>query len=206
MARRGLDPARVIGAAADIADADGLDAVTLARVAAVLEVRTPSLYNHVGGLDGLRRGVALQAIAELTSALRDASVGRSGEDALRAIAGAQRAYALAHPGRYAASAVAPPADDPQWHAAAFEGVAVIAAALRGYDLDDDERIHAIRGLRAAVHGFAALELAGGFGLPVDVDTSFQRLVDALAVGLTVPRPTPAPTAPRPAGDARSSAP
>lgn len=185
MARRGLDPARVVAAACELADAEGIEAVTLARVAAALEVRTPSLYNHVDGLDALRRGIALQAIAELTQALRDAAVGRSGEDALRAIARAQRAYALAHPGRYAASAVSPPADDAAWQAAAFEGVAVIAAALRGFDLSDEDAIHAIRGLRAAVHGFAALELSGGFGMPVDVDTSFERLIDTLAAGLAM---------------------
>jgi AcrR family transcriptional regulator len=184
VARRGLDPAQVIGAAADLADAEGLESVTLARVAAALEVRTPSLYNHVDGLDALRRGIALRGILELTAVLRDASVGRSGEDALRAIAHAQRAYAHARPGRYAASAVAPPPDDETWLAAAAEGVAVIAAALRGFDLRDDEEIHAIRGMRAAVHGFAALELAGGFGMPVDVDVSFDRLVDTLAAGLS----------------------
>jgi hypothetical protein len=33
-----------------------------------------------------------------------------------------------------------------------------------------------------VHGFATLEVAGGFGLPQDCDESFRRLVDALAAG------------------------
>ena len=44
-------------------------------------------------------------------------------------------------------------------------------------------IHAVRALRSAVHGFAALEAAGGFGLAVDRDESFDRLVDALAKGI-----------------------
>jgi AcrR family transcriptional regulator len=183
VARRGLDGAQVVDAACALADAEGLDAVTLARVAAALEVRTPSLYNHVDGLDGLRRGIALRGAAELTDALRDASVGRSGEDALRAIAHALRGYAHAHPGRYAASAIAPPDHDEPRQNAGAEAIAVIAAALRGYDLDEESRIHAIRGLRAAVHGFVSLELAGGFGMPVDVDASFERLIDTLAAGL-----------------------
>jgi hypothetical protein len=34
-----------------------------------------------------------------------------------------------------------------------------------------------------VHGFAALEAAGGFGKAVDRDASFRRLVEALAAGL-----------------------
>jgi AcrR family transcriptional regulator len=190
VARRGLDAAQVVAAAADLADAEGLEAVTLARVAAGLEVRTPSLYNHVDGLDGLRRGLALLSIRDLTAAMRDATVGLSGDDALRAIATTQRAYAHEHPGRYAAAAVAAPTLEPE-RSAAQEGVAVIAAALRGFELDDEEAVHAIRGVRAAVHGFVALELAGGFGMPVDVDTSFDRLIDTLAAGLArAPSSTP----------------
>jgi hypothetical protein len=34
-----------------------------------------------------------------------------------------------------------------------------------------------------VHGFATLEVAGGFGLPKDCDESFRRLVEALVAGL-----------------------
>ncbi|MBX5440246.1 MAG: WHG domain-containing protein [Solirubrobacteraceae bacterium] len=185
MARRGLDAGQVVDAACALADAEGLEAVTLARVAAALGVRTPSLYNHVAGLDGLRRGVALRGVRELAAALREAAVGRAGADAVRAIAHAHRDYARAHPGRYAASVAAAPAGDEEWAAAAAEAVDVIVAALRGLDLGDDEAVHVVRALRAAVHGFAALEAAGGFGLPVDVDASFERLVDLLLSGLPV---------------------
>ena len=34
-----------------------------------------------------------------------------------------------------------------------------------------------------VHGFATLEIAGGFGLPLDCDESFRRLVDMFIRGL-----------------------
>ena len=40
-------------------------------------------------------------------------------------------------------------------------------------------IDAARALRSALHGFVDLENHGGFGLPVDVDRSFERLVSAL---------------------------
>ena len=50
-------------------------------------------------------------------------------------------------------------------------------------LEGDELIHAVRALRSAVHGFAAIEAAGGFGLAVDPDASFRRLVGALAAGI-----------------------
>jgi AcrR family transcriptional regulator len=179
----GLDAGRVVDVAATIADDDGLAAVTLARVAGELGVRAPSLYNHVDGRPGLLRAVALLAIRELTAALRDAAVGRSGPDALAATARAYRDYACAHPGRYAASVAAPAPDDAEHRAAAGETVEVVLAVLRGWDLRDDDAIHAARTFRSAIHGFVGIEAAAGFGMAVDRNASFEYLVATLAGGL-----------------------
>ena len=187
MPRAGLDTERVVDAAARIADAEGLDAVTLARVADGLGVRPPSLYNHVDGHGGLLRALAIRGVRELTAALRDAAVGRSGADALTATARAYRAYAHAHPGLYAASVAAPAPDDPEHQAAARETVDVVFAVLRGWSLEGDDAVHAARAFRSAVHGFVLLEAAGGFEIPVDLDDSFDRLVATLAGGLATGR-------------------
>jgi AcrR family transcriptional regulator len=187
MPRRGLDPDRVVDAAAGIADAEGLEAVTLARVAADLGVRAPSLYNHVDGRDALVRAIALRGVRELAAALREAAVGRSGPEALAAGARAYRAYAQAHPGRYAATVTAPSPDDPEHRAAAAETVDVVLAILRGWQLEGDDAIHAARAFRSAIHGFVVLEAGGGFGIPVDLDVSFDRLVAALAAGFATDR-------------------
>ena len=184
MPRRGLHRARVVAVAGEIADADGLEAVTLARVAQELGVRSPSLYNHVAGRDGLLRALAAQSTRELAAAMRRAATGRAGADAVAAVAAAQRGYALEHPGRYATTVTAPAAGDDEHAEAAADAVDVVVAVLAGAGLEGDELIHGVRALRSAVHGFAALEVAGGFGMPLDSDASFRRLVDALASGLT----------------------
>jgi len=181
--RRGLDRPQVVAAAAGIADAEGLEAVTLARVAAALDVRSPSLYNHVDGRDGLLRGLAALSTRELAARLRRAATGRAGADAILAVAQAQRGYALEHPGRYATTVTAPAEDDAEHAAAAAEAVDVLGAVLGGSGLSGDDLVHAIRALRSAVHGFVAIEMAGGFALAVDRDASFGRLVDALASGI-----------------------
>ena len=190
MARRGLDRAQVVDAAVAIADAEGLEAVTLARVAAALGVRSPSLYNHVEGRDGLIRGVAARSTRELATALRRAATGRSGADAITAVAQAQRDYARRYPGRYAATVAAPAPGDAEHEAAAADAVDVLESVLGGAGLEGDDVIHAVRALRSAVHGFAALEASGGFALAVDPDDSFRRLVDAVATGLGVSSPSP----------------
>jgi len=183
MPRAGLSTAAVVAAAADIADAEGLDRLTLARVAAAAGVRTPSLYNHVESLDDVRRRVALLALRDLADALRDAAVGRAGDDALAAMADAYRAYARRHPGRYAATQRAPAEGDEEMRTAAAGAVDVVLAILRGYGLEGDDAIHAARAVRSALHGFVTLETGGGFGIPVDLDESYARMVRALARGL-----------------------
>ena len=188
MPRMGLDAERVVDAAAGIADAEGLEAVTLARVAGELGVRAPSLYNHVDGRDDVLRAIAVRGVRELTSALRQAAVGRSSADALTAAARAYRAYARAHPGRYAATVAAPTRGDEEHRAAASEAVDVMLAVMRGWDLQGDDAIHAVRAFRSAVHGFVAIEAADGFGMAVDVDASFDRLVATLVEGLGEPEP------------------
>ena len=56
---------------------------------------------------------------------------------------------------------------------------MLTAALAGLGLEGDDAVHAIRALRSAVHGFAAIEAAGGFALAVDRDASFEYLIARL---------------------------
>lgn len=134
MPRAGLDTAAVVDAAATIADAEGLEAVTLARLAAALGVRPPSLYAHVEGVEDLRRRLGARGARQLADALSRAAAGRAGTDALEAVADAYRAYARAHPGSYAAAQRARElgkSDDAL--AAAGAVVEVVLAVLRDTD-------------------------------------------------------------------------
>lgn len=189
MARAGLSRDAVTALALRVVDDGGVQGfadLTLAKVAALAGVATPSLYKHVGSLADLRRAVALVAIEDLTRATAAATIGRSGPDALSALAWAVRDFAREHPGRYAAVQVSPDlgaTDDDPLARAGSQTVAVIVAVLRGFDLPGTREVDAIRAVRSAVHGFVSLELMGGFGMPDDVDHSFEVLVRLLVAGI-----------------------
>jgi AcrR family transcriptional regulator len=183
MPRAGLDAASVVAAAARVADRDGLDQLTLARLAAELGVRPPSLYAHVDGLGDLRERIVTRGVAELTDALSAAATGRAGREALHAVAVAYRAYAHERPGVYAAMQRAPDGGDDERSAAAVRLVGVLTAVLRGYGLEGDDAIHAVRLLRSALHGFVSLEGAGGFALPLGLEESYERLIEMVDRGL-----------------------
>ena len=183
MPRAGLSRAVIAAGAAELADESGWDALTLAAVAARFGVRQPSLYKHVSGLAELRRDISVLAGRELIDELSAAAVGKAGPDALKAIADSYRTYAKKHPGRYAASVIAPSRGDVEYEQVGAGVLRVISAVLSGYGLEGDDSIHAIRGLRALIHGFVSLEAAGAFAMPQDLDESYRRLVEGFSTSL-----------------------
>jgi AcrR family transcriptional regulator len=182
--RAGLNTRIVVEEAARIADEVGLDRLTLAMIAQRLGVALPSLYKHVRGLDALLQKLSALATAEVAADLSAAAAGRARGDAVRAVAAAYRDYAHRHPGRYPATQRVPDPDDPEHVAAGERAVGTIFAVLVGYGLAGDDAVDATRVLRSALHGFVVLEGGGGFGLPRDVDRSFDRLVNAMDVAFT----------------------
>ncbi|MFI5952431.1 TetR/AcrR family transcriptional regulator [Cryptosporangium sp. NPDC051539] len=195
MPRQGLTPETVVLAAADLADEIGVDRVTVSGLARRLGVRDASLYSHVRSLDDLRVRIALRASGELADRLGDAVAGRAGRDALGAFGSAYRAYALAHPGRYASTHLQL---DPALVASTPSAQRILdltGAMFRGYGLTDPDLTDAVRLVRSTFHGFATLEAAGGFGHPRDLDTSWRRALDALDYLLRHWSDTALPSAP-----------
>ena len=180
--RVGLDHATVVEAAAKLVDEEGIEQLSLGRLAERLGVRTPSLYNHVAGLPGLKHELALYCLRDLIDLITRATIGKSRTEAIVALANAYRAYARETPGRYALT-LAPDPGDQEVQAMAQQTVDVVQAVLAPYRLGEEEAIHAIRSLRSIVHGFISLEVAGGFGMPVDLDASFQWHINLFVAGL-----------------------
>ena len=185
MARAGLTRERVVAAAADLADTVGFEHITVAALARGFGVKDASLYAHVRSLSDLRTRVAILAGLDLADRIADALAGRAGRDALIAFADAYRDFALAHPGRYAATQqqeLDPSAYEE--HPGLRRNLTCTYALLQGYDLAEPDLTDAGRLLRSTFHGFVSLELAGGFRHERDAGATWARAVGALHVALT----------------------
>ncbi|HEY4279898.1 MAG TPA: TetR/AcrR family transcriptional regulator C-terminal domain-containing protein [Conexibacter sp.] len=90
----GLTRPRLVAAALELADAEGLDAVSIRRVAGELRARPMSLYTHIASKDDL---VALMLNAVSAELLVPGELPADWRDALRAIARQSFAAYLAHP-------------------------------------------------------------------------------------------------------------
>ncbi|MFC4767810.1 TetR/AcrR family transcriptional regulator [Effusibacillus consociatus] len=181
--RMGLEMNTILKAATEIADTHGIDEVTLASLAKKLKIRSPSLYNHVDGLQGLRKKLAIHGLEQLHNVLTRAAIGRSGDDAVRALGEEYVAFVRAHPGLYEATLRAPDPRDPDIQRAGSKIVDLAVRVLNAYGLENEAALHATRGLRSILHGFASLEQIGGFGLPLNLDVSFRLLIDTFLAGI-----------------------
>ncbi|GGV40254.1 WHG domain-containing protein [Streptomyces griseoflavus] len=179
MARGRLSPERLTRAGAELADEVGFEQVTVSEVARRFDVKVASLYSHLKNSHDLKTRIALLALEELADRAAEALAGRSGKDALTALANVYRDYAREHPGRYAAAQfrLAPEA------AAASAGVRharMTRALLRGYDLTEPDQTHAVRLLGSVFHGYVSLEMGGGFSHSApDTQETWTRVLDAL---------------------------
>ena len=187
MARKpgpGLDTERVLQAAGALVDEEGWEQLTLTRLAERLNIRTPSLYNHVASLEQLRRDLGLMAAREMLARMAQATQGKSRSDAIYGIANAYRAYAQEHPGQYAATLRAPDPEDAEFQAVARETIDLMVGVLKPFSIAGDMALHVVRALRSLAHGFVSLELLGGFGLPLDLDWSYRSMLTVFIEGLT----------------------
>ncbi|MFJ6381992.1 TetR/AcrR family transcriptional regulator [Kitasatospora sp. NPDC092039] len=147
--RTTLTPHRIAEAAVAVADAEGLDAVTMRRLAAELGVAPMAAYRYVSGKD------------ELIELMVDSVYGRLPLDApaegwretMRALAVHLRAMHLAHP--WTVRAATPFALSP--HQLAVPEHAFTALADHG--LDADTTMAVFRTVTGYVHGSVSTEIA-----------------------------------------------
>jgi AcrR family transcriptional regulator len=174
----------IVHAARCILEADTLEQLTMARVAAAVGVRPPSLYKHVRDRDELIRLIANDAVTELGARLVDATGSGDPRQELHAMARAHRAFAHDYPETYRLLWSRVPEEwrfDAEINARASEPVLQAAAALVGVE----HRLEAARTFVAWAQGFVSMELAGAFRLGGDVDAAFEygleRLTEAMSL-------------------------
>lgn len=181
-----LDKNAVLQAAVELLNAEGWGALTLSRLAEELGIQTPSLYNHIDGLAGLQKDLSMLNAKMLAERLGEAAIGKSGSELFLAAAQAFRSHVKEQPGLYLSTLRASGTQievDPELQAEEARALKIGMTVMASLGLKGNDAIHGLRAFRSMVHGFASLEVAGGFGLPQDCDESFRRLVSALEIGL-----------------------
>ncbi|MFK0229893.1 TetR/AcrR family transcriptional regulator C-terminal domain-containing protein [Streptomyces sp. NPDC090303] len=168
--RRGLNRGKVIEAAVEVIERDGLDAFSLRRLADELGVEAMSLYNHVPNKDALLTGVAEALLAEI-----DYSAAATGtwQERLRAHAAAFRSAAQRHPRAFPLVLTRPTQS-----AAALGIIRSALAILDELGLEPKEQVHVLRSCTAFIVGTIMRELGSAITLgTIAQDVVEQRVVE-----------------------------
>jgi AcrR family transcriptional regulator len=179
--RSRINSEQILAAAGEIGDTAGLGALTTTRLAERLRIKPPSLYQHFANIEVIKDALAMRALGEMIDLHKDVTSGRTGREALNALAHAQRTYAQARPGLYLAAMQAH-AGNAAISTLRQTYVRLVASTLETYHMDAEAAVEVSRPLLAALQGFVLVELNGLVGTPFETDQGYQRLLDMLDVG------------------------
>jgi AcrR family transcriptional regulator len=171
----------IVVAGRTILETEGIDGLTMQRVASAVGIRAPSLYKRVRDRGDLVRLILTDAVSELTRTL-DASVTGDPHRDLAALAQAYRDFARTYPETYAALYSRLPEGsriDADLNARASAALVRTAGALAG----PEEALEAARTVVAWANGFIGMELAGAFRLGGDVDRAFAYGIARLSTAI-----------------------
>ena len=178
-----IDQTTILDKARELLEAEGIDQLSLAKLADALEVKAPSLYRYFASKTALLQAINTATITDLISTIQ-ASVQSAPTDSrlrITEMAVTYRAYAHAHPAAYvlAYSASSP---DMRVPADRAEALVLPLQALMAEISGEDHSLAALRGLLALVHGFVMLEFAGQYRRGGDLSAAFEQSVSAYVAG------------------------
>jgi AcrR family transcriptional regulator len=164
----GLSRERIVAAAIDLADADGLGALSMARLAERLGCGTMSLYRHVANKEEL----VVFMLSEAPAPPPTQSDGANWRDALSDWAGGLWDVYHRHPWILQTASAGPPADPGQlaWLDAGL-------ATLGSTGLAERDKLAAVMAVLHFVRGAAALAIDAGHVDSGRYPTLLRRLLD-----------------------------
>lgn len=173
----------VVQTASDIADKKGLSSLSLKTVAEALDIRTPSLYNHIEGLEDLLREVAHNGMRTMNERMCRTAIGKSGDTAIRYVGMEYLNFMIEHPGVYETIQWA------TWHgneetAKIYEDYTnllttlILSIHLKAPKVEDILNL-----LTGMLHGYATLQLRYAFIRPEETRNGLCDAMDTLLLGI-----------------------
>ena len=183
MTRVGLDQITVITRAAQLVNQMGMEQVTLKMLAESLGVKSPSLYNHIEGLDDLKKQLMLYGWSQAEEQILHSVIGLSGYDAVKAMCFAFYDYALKNPGVFDVMLWYNKFQDDETEQATSGLLTVIFKITKSLNIPDTYCFHLIRTFRGFLEGFFLLVNHGSFGHSLPMADSFGLSVSILIEGI-----------------------
>jgi AcrR family transcriptional regulator len=161
----------IVGVALELLEEEGPDGLSMRRIAERVGIRAPSIYKHLPDKQALEAAIISVGFELMADTFERALSGS--EDPLRALAGAYRAFAEAHPHLYRLMT-----DRELKRELLAAGVEERASAPIFEAVGGD--IDLARAAWAFAHGMTILELNNRFPSDADLDAAWERGIEAFS--------------------------
>ena len=173
----------IVQQAAILIEKDGVNALSLSKLATALGVKAPSLYRHVGNKNQLLQSVNLMTLQNLFTVMHEA-IAQSQDDPflqMEALSNAYRQFGHEHPQLYElaythkSEGLRP---DEDLLTEMILPIQAIMAKISG----EANSLAALRGILALIHGFTMLEINEQLQRGGDLNAAFAQSVRAYLHG------------------------
>ncbi len=141
------------------------------------------LAEKVDSVYDMRVALAVAGYRGVHQRILKAIDGKTGAEAIRAMAFAMRSYALGNPGLAAASFRNPQIDSAEWQDGGSDMAQTVFRVLSEFGLEGEPAHHAVRILRSLVRGFILNEMASDASQPIEFQKSYVLGVEVFIQGL-----------------------
>lgn len=152
--------------------------IPLREIARRLGVQAPSLYNHIKNTQELQYAVYQRTIEMIVAKVKNATSGKSKDEAIKAFAEAYYSFAMENKGLYKLIMSIPSKKDETGKEIALPLLDAAISILSDYEMEEEAKAHWQRVLRAILHGFVSQEYLGYFYFYKGADVK-----DSLAIAI-----------------------
>ena len=183
MSKNNISDELIIETSALISNKVGLDNLSLKMIAEELNIKSPSLYNHISSLDNIKERLMIYGWKQIENKMIDSAVGVSGYEALKNMCYAFYDYATNNKGVFTAMLWYNKYDNEEKKNTTTRLFDMLFRIMNSLNISDDNINHTIRTLRSFLEGFSLLVNNNSFGNPISIKESFDLSLEIIMNGI-----------------------
>ncbi len=183
MAKNNISDELIIKTSARIANEVGLDNLSLKRIAENLNIKSPSLYNHISSLNSIKEKLMIYGWKQVENKMIEEAVGVSGYEALKNMCSAFYNYATTNKGVFAAMLWYNKYETQENNNSTSRLFDLLFKVMKSLNISEENINHSIRTLRSFLEGFSLLVNNNAFGNPISIKESFDLSLEIMMNGI-----------------------
>lgn len=183
MSKNNISEEVIIETSALLANEIGLENLSLKLIAEKLNIKSPSLYNHVLNLEDIKTKLMIYGWKQMEEKMIDSIIGLTGYEALKSMGYVFYNYAITNKGIFCSMLWYNKYEDDEKNKATTRMFDMIFRILKPMHISDDNINHIIRTLRSFLEGYCLLVNNNAFGNPASIKESFELSLNIIISGI-----------------------